>query len=306
MKCSVCGRECGETKVCTTCAERMLRGEIVRCPACGQFHDKNEKCMTAAQQLPQTPFLYEAKSRLISLAEQPYYAALCALVPQGYHVFPQINLAAIINRTDVHKYQNELYRNIDFLITDNQFAPKIAVEINDSSHQRPERQQRDYKVNAILEEAGIPLLPLWTSYGVNRNYMQRKITEALSAPASRVHHPELQAQSNTKQQAVTTTNDVERDSKQKKKKQGCYIATCVYGAYDCPPVWVLRRYRDLELRQSCFGRILIKLYYRISPGLVRLFSGSSWFKAIWRPILDRKVEKLRRMGYSDQPYMDIQ
>lgn len=25
---------------------------------------------------------------------------------------------------------------------------------------------------------------------------------------------------------------------------GCYIATCVYGSYDCPQVWILRRFRD--------------------------------------------------------------
>ena len=25
---------------------------------------------------------------------------------------------------------------------------------------------------------------------------------------------------------------------------GCYVATAVYGSYDCPEVWVLRRYRD--------------------------------------------------------------
>ena len=28
------------------------------------------------------------------------------------------------------------------------------------------------------------------------------------------------------------------------KKGGCYVATAVYGSYDCPQVWTLRRVRD--------------------------------------------------------------
>ena len=32
---------------------------------------------------------------------------------------------------------------------------------------------------------------------------------------------------------------------------GCYIATCVYGSYDCPEVWTLRRFRvDITVRRS--------------------------------------------------------
>ena len=32
--------------------------------------------------------------------------------------------------------------------------------------------------------------------------------------------------------------------------QGCYIATCVYGSYDCSPVWILRRFRDSFLAKK--------------------------------------------------------
>ena len=41
---------------------------------------------------------------------------------------------------------------------------------------------------------------------------------------------------------------------------GCYIATAVYGSYDCPQVWTLRRFRDFKLAKSLGGRIFIKLY----------------------------------------------
>ena len=31
---------------------------------------------------------------------------------------------------------------------------------------------------------------------------------------------------------------------------GCYVATCVYGSYDCPQVWTLRRFRDNTLAET--------------------------------------------------------
>ena len=31
---------------------------------------------------------------------------------------------------------------------------------------------------------------------------------------------------------------------------GCYVATCIYGSYDCPQVWTLRRYRDYSQKHG--------------------------------------------------------
>ncbi len=45
-----------------------------------------------------------------------------------------------------------------------------------------------------------------------------------------------------------------------RKSGGCYVATCVYGSYDCPQVWTLRRFRDDIMAQSVAGRLFIKFY----------------------------------------------
>ena len=82
--------------------------------------------------------------------------------------------------------------------------------------------------------------------------------------------------------------------------KGCYIATAVYGSYDCPEVWVLRRYRDRFLKNSVFGRLFIRIYYAVSPALVRWFGKKKWFKLLWCKYLDKKVVTLREKGYSDE------
>ena len=85
---------------------------------------------------------------------------------------------------------------------------------------------------------------------------------------------------------------------------GCYVATAVYGSYDCPEVWTLRRFRDCTLYESWYGRTFIKAYYAISPTLVKWFGKTQWFKKSWSMVLDRFVAKLNNDGVANTPYND--
>ena len=88
------------------------------------------------------------------------------------------------------------------------------------------------------------------------------------------------------------------------KKSGCYIATCVYGTYDCPEVWTLRRFRDFKLSESWYGRTFIRMYYSISPRLVKWFGHTKWFQKLWKTRLDKMVSELKKQGYEDTKYED--
>jgi len=99
-------------------------------------------------------------------------------------------------------------------------------------------------------------------------------------------------------------DSVYSQKKKKKKKKGCYVATCVYGSYDCPQVWTLRRYRDNALGSTWYGRLFIRMYYAISPALVKWFGHTKWFKKLWKGKLDRMVAKLQSDGVEDTPYED--
>ncbi len=88
------------------------------------------------------------------------------------------------------------------------------------------------------------------------------------------------------------------------KKKGCYVATAVYGSYDCPEVWTLRRFRDNVLSATWYGRAFIKVYYAISPTAVKLFGKTKWFNTFWRCRLDKMTAKLRARGFKDTPYND--
>ena len=85
---------------------------------------------------------------------------------------------------------------------------------------------------------------------------------------------------------------------------GCYVATAVYGSYDCPQVWTLRRYRDYTLAKTWYGRAFIRTYYAISPVLVKWFGHSKWFIKLWKGKLDKMVAKLQAKGFESTPYED--
>ncbi len=93
---------------------------------------------------------------------------------------------------------------------------------------------------------------------------------------------------------------------QLKSSEGCYIATAVYGSYDCPQVWTLRRYRDYSLAKTWYGRSFIRTYYAISPTLVKWFGHTQLFQSIGRNLLDKKVQQLNANGVENTRYYDKQ
>ena len=84
----------------------------------------------------------------------------------------------------------------------------------------------------------------------------------------------------------------------------CYVATAVYGSYDCPEVWTLRRFRDCTLDETWYGRLFIKAYYATSPTFVKYFGNVKLFKSQGKKLLDRWVAKLNKKGYENTPYDD--
>lgn len=91
----------------------------------------------------------------------------------------------------------------------------------------------------------------------------------------------------------------------KYKEYSCYMATQLFGSYDCPEVWVLRRFRDKWLYNSKYHLPLLDLYYALSPKIVKLFDKSPTFKNFEKSFLTRLVRLLKSRNYEDSPYTDF-
>lgn len=85
---------------------------------------------------------------------------------------------------------------------------------------------------------------------------------------------------------------------------GCYIATAVYGSYNCEQVWTLRRFRDDYLKKRLWGKAFIKFYYRVSPQLVVQYGNRMDVVALVKKMLDYFVTFLNKRGYSNERYTE--
>lgn len=87
--------------------------------------------------------------------------------------------------------------------------------------------------------------------------------------------------------------DIGVNAANRKSKSGCYIATEIYGNYDSSEVIVLRNYRDLILHNSALGRTFIRIYYKLSPLIVKTNLLKYWFRRPIRFILNSIVNFLK-------------
>jgi len=69
---------------------------------------------------------------------------------------------------------------------------------------------------------------------------------------------------------ISTTNKKNNPTTLNANDTRCFIATSVYGSVNHPKVIDFRNYRDTVLMQNKFGRILVKIYYFLSPKFVYL------------------------------------
>lgn len=73
----------------------------------------------------------------------------------------------------------------------------------------------------------------------------------------------------------------------------CFIATALYGAH-APETEALRCWRDRFLRQHGLGRIVIRVYYAVSPPLAGYLLRHPGLAAGVRRVLDRLVAAVVR------------
>jgi very-short-patch-repair endonuclease len=135
------------------------------------------------------PYLYEKEASLLSPGERSFFTALEAAVGNHHRIFAKVRLADILkikdakNRSTWQKAFNPIQsKHVDFLACDPEdMSIRFVVELDDKSHQRQDRQDRDVLVDRILTTAGIPFFrfPAKSSYSAEeiRKRISDKFTD---------------------------------------------------------------------------------------------------------------------------------
>ena len=101
---------------------------------------------------------------------------------EEYEIFPKVRLLDVLIVKAEAGRQAALNRvqakHLDFLLCERgTFRPVLALELDDSSHQRPARKARDAFVEEVLEVIGLPAL----RFPVTRTYDPREIARLIKA-----------------------------------------------------------------------------------------------------------------------------
>ena len=128
---------------------------------------------------------YKTKQFFLTKPEHDCFDALEKAVGEQYYIFPQVKLDKFLDEhakgqkwTAALRHINQ--KSVDFLLCDKVWLnPKLAIELDDSSHNRPDRIDRDLEVERILANAQFPLLRIVHS-DLSPESLKQKIAQALS------------------------------------------------------------------------------------------------------------------------------
>ena len=135
----------------------------------------------ASRRLP-----YSRRPSLLTANELGFYHALARAVAGRYAVFAQVRLADVIQVSDgvmASEYRARFNRiackHADFVLCDPQTLAVVGViELDDRSHQRADRQERDAFFDAALQSAGVRLLRV-PARSLRRSYQPSAIEELI-------------------------------------------------------------------------------------------------------------------------------
>jgi hypothetical protein len=137
-----------------------------------------------ARLLSRTPsrWPYRKTDYLLTPAERSFYGVLRQAVDSDLHIFAKVRLSDLLwlpRGTEKRQaYLNRIQsKHIDFVLCDaSTTAPRLLVELDDSSHRRAFRERRDAFVDEATRAAGLPILRV----PAKRSYAPEQLTQLIS------------------------------------------------------------------------------------------------------------------------------
>ena len=133
---------------------------------------------------------FHLSEEFITPAELNFFFNLKSIVGESAQIFSKVKLSDLFYAKTGDYGKNRSYMNridrkhVDFLLCDPKtLQPFLGIELDDKSHQRADRQERDDFVNHVFEAAKLPLL----HFPVQRSYSHDEIRSKLSPYFSRAN-----------------------------------------------------------------------------------------------------------------------
>lgn len=139
---------------------------------------------TNSIEIKKTEYKYQAKQYFMTKSENDFFHILNNVAGDRYYIFPQAHLSEILdekikgqNWKAALKHINQ--KSVDYVLCDKQTLKiAYAVELDDYTHNYPNRQERDREVERMFQSAGIPLVRFSNYKTLSEEEITKKFFEA--------------------------------------------------------------------------------------------------------------------------------
>lgn len=137
-------------------------------------------------QIKKSQYKYYAKSYVMTSRENECFKILNEIFSSKWFVVPQVHLSALLDYRVKGQNWNAAFRHIngksvDFvLIGKESFKVICAIELDDSTHNKPERKERDVEIERIFNQARIPLARISKFESMTKPELAKAITDVIN------------------------------------------------------------------------------------------------------------------------------
>ena len=134
---------------------------------------------------------YEKQPSLFTPAERSFLGVLEHAVGNEFRIMGKVRLGDIVkvragldNKARQSAFNRIQSKHVDFVACDpNDLSIQFVIELDDKSHEREDRQDRDAFVDKVMEAAGIPII----HFQARGTYVVEEVRNTLVA---KLHPPE--------------------------------------------------------------------------------------------------------------------
>lgn len=145
----------------------------------------------------QIEYPYHLVDEFASPAELNFFFNLKSVVGDSAQIFSKVKLSDLFYAKAGDYGKNRSYTNkidrkhVDFLLCDPKtLKPILGIELDDKSHQRADRQERDDFVNHVFEAAKLPLIHISVQRGYSQSELKAKLSLYISGTQIKNEQPE--------------------------------------------------------------------------------------------------------------------
>jgi len=136
-------------------------------------------------QIKKSRYRYYAKSYIMTARENECFKILNEIFGTKWFVIPQVHLSALLDHKVKGQNWKAAFRHINgksvdyVLVGKESYRIICAIELDDSTHNRVDRKERDNEIERIFNEAKIPLARIGKFENMTKQEIAKSITDVV-------------------------------------------------------------------------------------------------------------------------------